>query len=66
MMVVFMVLYAMAKVDSGKYAKLKASLAASSIGGTPLPVGGNPTNTAPVQPGPYPESAPGPPAPAER
>lgn len=65
MMVVFMVLYSMASVDSGKYSQLKASLAHSSIGGAPLPVGGNPTNTAPVMPGPDPDSAPGQPAPSE-
>lgn len=65
MMVVFMVLYSMASVDSGKYNQLKASLAHSSIGGAPLPTGGNPTNTAPVMPGPDPDSAPGQPAPSE-
>lgn len=35
MMVVFMVLYSIAKVDSAKYEKLKASLQASSIGNPP-------------------------------
>lgn len=65
MMVVFMVLYSMARVDSGKYGKLKASLQSSSIGIQPLPVGGNPVNTAAVTPGPDPNSAPGQPAPAD-
>lgn len=65
MMVVFMVLYSMARVDSGKYAKLKSSLQHSSIGIQPLPVGGNPVNTAPTMPGSDPLSAPGQPAPAD-
>lgn len=62
LMVVFMVLYSMARVDSAKFSKLKASLASSSIGGgplTPLPVGGNPINTAPTVTGSDPESYPG-------
>lgn len=58
MMVVFMVLYSMAKVDNAKFNQLKASLNASSIG-TPLPVGGNPVNAAPISPGPDPASYPG-------
>lgn len=61
MMVVFMVLYAMARVDNDKYSKLRTSLANSNIGApiTPLPAGGNPMNAAPVLPGPDPQSAPG-------
>ncbi len=59
MFVVFVVLYAMAKVDSAKFSALKQSLGQSSIGIQPLPVGGNPTNTAAIQPGSDPESAPG-------
>lgn len=67
MMVVFMVLYAMARVDSAKFGQLKASLNSSSIGTplTPLPVGGNPVNTAPTVPGPDPASHPGNPRPAD-
>ena len=66
MFVVFVVLYAMAKVDGGKFEQLKASLGQSSIGGgiQPLPVGGNPTeNTAALKPGSDPQSAPGLPSP---
>jgi chemotaxis protein MotB len=62
MMVVFMILYSMARVDNEKFEAVKASLATSlggGVGGTPLPVGGNPINTAPIQPGPDPDSAPG-------
>lgn len=69
MMVVFMVMYSMARVDNAKFGKLKASLASSSIGGgalTPLPVGGNPINTAPTVPGPDPSSYPGAPEPSYR
>ncbi|HYF76247.1 MAG TPA: flagellar motor protein MotB [Symbiobacteriaceae bacterium] len=69
MMVVFMILYSMARVDSEKFEAVKASLATSlgggSVGGTPLPVGGNPINTAPIQPGPDPDSAPGNPVPID-
>lgn len=66
MFVVFVVLYAMAKVDGGKFEQLKTSLGQSSIGGgiQPLPVGGNPIdNTAAIKPGADPQSAPGLPSP---
>lgn len=69
MMVVFMVMYSMARVDNAKFGQLKASLASSSIGGgllTPLPAGGNPINTAPTVPGPDPNSYPGAPEPSYR
>ncbi|MDF2627640.1 MAG: motB [Symbiobacteriaceae bacterium] len=68
MMVVFMILYSMARVDNEKFEAVKESLATSLGGGglgTPLPVGGNPINTAPVQPGTDPNSAPGQPAPVD-
>lgn len=67
MMVVFMVLYSMARVDSAKFNAVKASLAATlgTTPATPLPVGGNPINTAPIQPGSDPGSAPGQPAPID-
>ncbi|HWI63601.1 MAG TPA: flagellar motor protein MotB [Symbiobacteriaceae bacterium] len=64
MFVVFIVLYAMAKVDSGKFNALKTSLN-QSMGIQPFPTGGNPMQTAPLQPGSDPESAPGAPAPAD-
>lgn len=65
MFVVFLVLFSTANVDAGKYGMLKASLQSSSIGGPvqPLPVGGNPVNTAPLAPGPDPESYAGAPKP---
>jgi len=65
MFVVFIVLYAMAKLDTSKYAALKSSLSQSSIGIQPLPQGGNPLNTSAIVPGPDPESAPGAPAPVD-
>lgn len=67
LMVVFMILYSMARVDGAKFGKLKASLANSSIGGpvAPLPVGGNTVNTAPAVTGPDPRSFPGTPAPLD-